>query len=191
MVTHVEGTPARSFLGRRLLVVGGLLVIVVLSGFVRSFIEFSEQDRRLEAFRPLVAGWVALASAPRSAEGPVTRGRVAMVDEDQAVMHDWAHGQLPPALRPDTPEQVGTVALCRSEWRHVGYYEDRQSGERSGEAWQGVLHVTLVDPAAGQVLAQRTFEGAEPVSQKRAEGDADGGLPYFDALEWIEGLPRR
>lgn len=191
MVTHAEPDPARSLLGRRLLIVGGLLVVVVLSGIVRSFIEFSEQDRRLQPFAPLVAGWIGLDTAPRSPEGPVVRGRVAMVDQDQAVMHDWAHRQLPPALRPDTPEQVGTVALCRPEWRHVGYYENQQSGERSGEAWQGLLHVTLVDPAARQVVAQRTFEGSEPVGQKREAGDADGGLPYFEALEWLAGLPRR
>ena len=191
MVTHIEPAPARSFLGRRLLIVGGLAVVIVLSGIVRSFVDFAEQDQRLAAFGPQVAGWVALASAPRSPEGPVVRGRVAMVDQDQGVMHDWAHGQLPPALRPDAPGLVGTVALCRSEWRHVGTNEDRQSQERSGEAWQGLVHVTLVDPAAGVVLAQRSFEGSEPVSEKRAAGDADGGLPYFDVLEWIAGLPRR
>jgi hypothetical protein len=187
MATPVPTPHAGRHSVQRLLIAAGLLLLLASSG-IPGLAGRNAAGPRPEAFQPHVAGWIALAAAPRST-GPLSlHGGVAVVDQEQGVLDAWADDRLAPELRPATPGHVGSVALCRPERRQTGWTRDPLTGDLDGEAWQDLLHVTLVDVAAGRVLDQRTFEGLGP---DRAAGSVDDAQPRSALLGWLAGLPRR
>lgn len=187
MTTPDPTRARRPLAAQRLLIAAGLALLLASSG-IPGALGSGATGARMSAFQPHVAGWIALASAPRSPGPPSLRGGVAVVDQEQGVLDAWADDRLAPALRPATPGHVGSVALCRAERRQVGWTRDPHTGDLDGEAWQDLLHVTLVDVAAGRVLDQRTFEGRGPAV---AGGSVDDAQPRSALLEWLAGLPRR
>ena len=174
----------------RLVITAVALIAFVVVGLVRSVVEYSDDLERLQAFNPHVMGYLAVADQEAAAGEGHVRGKIVIVDAKAREAHAWAQGQLPDELRADQPDDVGTVAVWASEWEHVGDYVDAETGARAGNAYRGRLRVTVVDWPAKTVVVERTFEGSEPVQRKRGDGDDRGGLPTWDALEFLTGLPR-
>lgn len=160
---------------------------------VQSFVAFKNTDTRMAMFEPEMGAYLSLGSLSESADpaNPHVRGKLVTVDVGQSAVDSWTYPKLSKALQAATPDEVGTVALIRWDWKRIGAYVDPETNRETGEAFVSAADVTLVDLADRRVIARAAFEGDPPAGGLTREGDDRSERPMFKIVEWLEGLPRR
>lgn len=192
-ISRMGGEPARkkSPLVKVLLALS-LLAILVVVGLVKSFLEFEAERKQYDVFKPHIESYLQLAAEGEPGEGePYVSGKIITVAADSKVVDTWALSRLPEDLRARTPDEVGTVALYKKEWKKVGQYVSEETGERTRAAYRGFAYLTLIDWRAKTVIGSRTFKGKMPRKRISEDSSGAGGLPMWDVWKYIGSLPRR
>ena len=99
---------------------------------------------------------------------------------------DAAHLKLPDELRPDHPDQVGTVAYAAYRPVHVGQY-----GSSSNPAFRLDCDITLIDRAKGVIYGRHTIEGPLPpagIAISGLSGGVYGDPPTSDIASYLASL---
>jgi hypothetical protein len=173
-----------------LLVLVGFLVVRLAASFLQARETFRQEDALLARFAPAIETYLALAESPKAKGDPSLRGKLVTIDVDKRAVDSWTHFKLPEALRAESPDEVGTIALVKWGWRHEGSYLTQDTGEKVGEAYTGVGAVTLIDLASRTIVGQRSFEGDPPAGGLRRVGDYRSERPMFAIVDYLARLPR-
>lgn len=171
-------------------------VTLILAAFLavraaQSFRAFSQQEDRLSAFAPHIEEYLVLASLPESGGPPQVRGKLVPINVERREVDRWTYPLLPDTLRALRPEDVGTVALIRWDWQHVGTYVEKNTNRETGEAFTGLAELALIDLKERKLITRATFQGALPASGLTREGDFHSERPMFALVKYLEQLPRQ
>lgn len=141
-------------------------------------------------FADKIRDYVAL--VPQDAEPapdakPYLAGKAVVIEKTATgAQVSEVHAALPPDVRAETPEEVGTVVLI--EWKDVrgGHY-----GETAALAYRVHGDVRLINLQSKTLLAHEDFPGGDPPPQAPAGGgDGRGSKPIAKIVGYINGLDR-
>ena len=171
----------------------GVLAVIVVVGAVaaKSFVAFAAQEKAREAFGPFVAECLQTDLAVNLQDAPRISGKVLTINVDRKEADYWTFPKLSERIRAAGPDDVGTVALIRWGEQRVGHYENVETKEKTGDAYQSFATLTLVDWATKTKIAEQTFEGKDPAAGLRREGDYTSMQPMFQIVDYLEALPRQ
>ena len=127
------------------------------------------------AFRPVVLYW----RRDESRVQPGSRSSTA-----GAGWHGEIYGDLPEPLRAATVEDVQAVVCRQENYIQVGTYE-RSNSAAVRIDWE----LRLVRWPSGELLAARTFRGADPPASRQTQGSQSwehGETPKAAATAWLE-----
>lgn len=180
---------------RRVIMVATIALAVMLALTIKQGMRVSEvraaQDKQLEPFKPFIAQWMNTAGLRQTYDDPYIRGKVVMIDTRRKEVDRWMQFELPDALRAHTPQEVGTVVLVTAEQVHVGYYVDEKTGERTGEAHRGDVHLTVIDVKDGKLVKTLTIRGKDPAGQLENRR-SDSTTPRRTAVpDYLKSLPQK
>jgi hypothetical protein len=87
-------------------------------------------------------------------------------------------------LKPNRPEDVGSVAALWWDEHRIGHY-----GGSGGGAYRWECRIMVWDKASGALLrVSRNFVGSEPPSTSRNGASQSGDKPYKEISEYLNGL---
>lgn len=174
-------------------IIGAVVGLVVLLGVgvTKSFLSFVEQENQRAGFDSHIGEYVNTDIGTQTSDSPYLRGRLVTVDVDRSEVDYWTYPKLPEDLRAATPDQVGTVGLIKWGFEKVGYYENVETGEQTGDAYRSHARLTLIDWVEKTRIAEITFEGAAPVGGLTRDGDFKSMQPMFQIVDYLTSLPRR
>jgi hypothetical protein len=166
-------------------------VLVIFGAAAKSFIGFAQQEKLRESFLPHVATYLDAEITDDLQEAPTIRGRLLTIDLDKREVDYWTFPKLSDELRASRPEEVGTLALIQYGKQQVGYYENVETHEKTGEAYRSFARVWLVDWTTKRRIAEKVFVGSNPAAQLNRDGDYASMQPMFQVVEYLEALPRQ
>lgn len=120
---------------------------------------------------------------PTPADHPLT-GKLVAVDMKSKTI-DPVFFDLSKDLRPNKPEEIGTIAALWWEERQIGTYGGK------GGAYQEHCTVMVLDKATGSLLAEKSFIGSMPPSTSKNGASQTGDKPYGEIREYLNGLAHR
>lgn len=172
------------------LAIVGIVAAIVFATFwiIQSEQEKHQQENEriaafMAPFQQRLAEYVPPAP-PRDLQEPYRRGRVMPINLAGNKSIDAIFTQLPPALRPETPDDVGTIVWLQWGTQVVGRYRDNVS------AFVVTCQVTIIDKSTGKIIAERAFVGGDPPATRRKRSDANtGSNPTPEIINWLAALP--
>lgn len=167
------------------------VVLVIVGATAKNFIGFTQREKLRESFLPHVATYLEAEITDDLRDAPVVRGRLLTVDIDRKEVDYLTFPRLSEPLRATRPEEVGTLALIQYGRQHIGYYQNVETQEKTGEAYRSFARVSLVDWATKTRTAEKVFLGSDPTDQLTRDGDCAGTQPMFQIVEYLEALPRQ
>jgi len=120
---------------------------------------------------------------------PYRVGRLVAVDPKGEGVDERLQNALPADLRAADDEEVGTIVWISCGESPVGVYEDVDSNQERGRAYQGFCDVAVIDRAASLIVARRTFDASEPPSTTTSRGDVHTVVDVEDVVRFLVGLP--
>lgn len=168
----------------------GLIGVVVVGVFASQYLKIAKVFDKVEKFNEMRNVWV---KKPAFADPDAcyVRGKVlpyGMLNNMRGAEVDRElYDGLPDELRPQTPDEVGTLAWV--EWR-LDEIRSSNFGFYHVLGYQRVCTVTLIDRRADRKLASRTFHGSDPTKGARNE-NGYGDKPIGAILAYLKSLPRQ
>jgi hypothetical protein len=167
------------------------VVLVIVGATAKNFIGFTQQERLRESFLPYVTTCLEAEITDDLRDAPAVRGKLLTIDVDRREVDHLTFPRLSEPLRATRPQEVGTLALIQYGRQHIGYYQNVETREKTGEAYRSFARVSLVDWATKTRTAEKVFLGEDPAAQLTHDGDCAGTQPMFQIVEYLEALPRR
>jgi len=174
-------------------IVAVVVGVIVLFGVTvtKSYLSFAEQEKQRARFTSHIATYLQTDVAADSSDSPYLRGKLVTVDVEKGEVDYWTYPKLPDEIKAVAPEEVQTVGLIEWGWEKVGHYEDAETGQQTGDAFQSYGRLTLIDWIDKTRIAEVTFQGDAPVQSLSYDGDFKGWQPMFKVVDYLTELPRR
>jgi hypothetical protein len=166
------------------------LVLVIVGAAAKSFIGSAQEQKLGESFLPHLVTYLEAEITDDLQNAPAIRGKLLTIDIDRKAVDYWTFPKLSEPLRASRPEEVGTLALIQYGRQHIGYYQNVDTQERTGEAYRSFARVSLVDWATKTRTTKKVFLGSDPAAQLTRDGDCASTQPMFQIVEYLESLPR-
>src|SRR5262245_57338914 len=170
----------------------GLIAVVVAGVSAPLFVKFAKAFDKVEKFNEMRNVWI---KKPSSSDpnARYIRGKVlpyGMLNNSRGAEVDRElYDGLPEELRPQTPDEVGTLAWV--EWRLEEITTKKVAWQIYHVlGYQRVCTVTLIDRRVDKKLASRTFRGSDPTKGARNE-NGYGDKPIAEILAYLKSLPRQ
>jgi hypothetical protein len=162
----------------------GVLLFSIL-GCVGAFfgVRYLLRQNELKPFTAHLQEYASAGQNNAAQPSPYIKGKVIPVDTASQKI-DWIYYDLPTALKPATPDDVGTVVLLTYVDKEVGKYSN------GGTAYKRTCNVAVVDFASKTVVGRAYFEGGEPPSTIRNSSSGYGPYPTEQILSYVKSLPR-
>ena len=170
----------QSCCGGCLVVVVGAAILIGVGLWASSAISHQHE---LSALKPHLTEYLATERSGESMNNtPYIVGKIVVVDLGKKNF-DYLVFKLPAKLRATTPDEVGTVVQTT--------YTDNEFGTYTGGGigYQTQADVKLINFATGQLISTKSFLGSEPPATKSGSGDAHGGEPTQQVVDWLKSLP--
>ncbi len=165
---------------------GGALAVLLVVGAVVGI----QQLMQMEAVAPFEKHLAEYTAEPTRPSGgfPTTyiKGKVVPVEfrkGKQAI--DYLYFDLPPELKAQTPEEVGTVVWLEWGEDQVGDYDD------DDPAFVQTVKVSVIDKERGRMVGQKSFRGGPPPNTKTYDGPGYGPKPTAEIVQYLTSLPRQ
>jgi hypothetical protein len=139
---------------------------------------------RVDPFQERVREYVFEPRRVPTYEPVPARAKFVVVDKKSASIEPRTF-VLPRDIRPESPQDVHTVAWLERDRDVVFHYTD------GSPAIQHVWHLTLVDLATKSVLFQGTFKGSRPPEVVYAGRPQEGSLPEDQVFDFLARYPRK
>jgi hypothetical protein len=119
------------------------------------------------------------------ADAGYIKGKVIPIDrgKDEIDAQFWTH--LPTTLKPEKPEEVGTIVWLEWDKEEAGEYEG------GGTAYIQTCDVTVIDKARNIIVGQAHFEGEEKKEIAKRAKEGTGEKPYSKIVSYLNKLPRK
>ena len=167
-------------------------VVVLLGvGVTKSYLHFSQMEKQRAGFNSQIENYLTTDIGTASSNSPYLRGKLVTIDVDKGEADYWTYPKLPDEIRALTPDEVQTVGLIQWSYEKVGHYEDPETGEQTGDAFQSHGHLTLIDWVDRTCIAEVDFQGDAPIQSLSYDGDYKGWQPMFKVVDYLTDLPRR
>lgn len=168
-----------------------IIVLLIIVGVGRSIFNFSEEEKKLEIFKPEIANYLAAQEFESSEDEPYIRGRIITIDLDKKTVDSWTYPHLSKEIQATKPAEVSTVGLITWKWEDVGHYEDTKTGQITGKASKSSAILTLIDWQDKKIIEEKEFEGDAPPNAITLKGDYAYERPMFKVVKYLEELPRK
>lgn len=162
-------------------------LVGVLAGLVPSIVWIGGPLKTFRPFQAHLADYLAVASsndpaAPANENQPL-KGKLIPVDMKTKKIDPVLTG-LSKELRPDRPEDVGTVAALWWDEHRIGHY-----GSSGGGAYRWECRIMVWDKATGALLrVSQNFLGSDPPSSSNHGYAQSGDKPYAQIKDYLNGL---
>ncbi len=168
-----------------------VLVVLVASSLVKSFIQFSKQEKEQSYFSSHLNAYLNSSYTQAEKNSPYIRGKVVIVDIDKRNIDYLVHPKLPDSIRAQKPDEVETIVLVTWRKQKEGEYKEVETGSVTGDAYRSMAHIRLIDWVSKEILVEKDFFGEDPVGGLTREGDFTSQWPMFKIVEYLESLPRK
>ncbi|HEV2990266.1 MAG TPA: hypothetical protein VG759_17610 [Candidatus Angelobacter sp.] len=162
-------------------------IMGILAGALPAGIWIGGPLVKVRPFQVHLADYLAVASsnhadAPSNESQPI-KGKLIPIDmKDKKI--DPVLTDLSKDLKPDHPEDVGSVAALWWDEHRIGHY-----GASGGGAYRWECRIMVWDKASGALLrVSRNFVGSEPPSTSKNGVSQSGDKPYKEITEYLNGL---
>ena len=163
-------------------------LVGILAGVVPSIIWIGGPLKTLRPFQAHLADYLAVASSNNPVtsanEGQPLKGKLIPVDMKTKKI-DPVLTDLSEELRPDRPEDVGTVAALWWDDHRIGHY----GASGGGGAYRWECRIMVWDKATGALLrVSQNFQGSEPPGKSNHGVAQWGDKPYTQIKTYLNGL---
>jgi hypothetical protein len=144
----------------------------------------NEKEERLAPFQPYLAEFSQKPKLRRhDLDEPYVKEKVLPIDLGARQVDDDVLRKLPVELRPEKPEDVGTIALL--EWRK------EKAGEYEGGAiaYIWVCQVFLVDRSRKMIVGEELIEGEAKETTSEWKSEDTGRKPVEAIVKYLSSLP--
>jgi hypothetical protein len=165
----------------RLIILG---VIAVIALCVGAFFGIRHMWREAEVgkFKSIAQSYTAAQGEPDGGQ-PRIVGKVLPVNmADRSPDH--LYFDLPDALKPSKPEDVGTVALLSWGQDAVDHYTN------GATAYQQYCEVTLINHKTKKTIFHEKCVGGPPPMETSNTSSASGSSAGPEVIRWLSGLPK-
>jgi hypothetical protein len=166
-------------------------VIAMCSGVMYWAVSSENEKKRIEQeqrnafaapFQAHLAEYMPVAPQ-RDLQPPYRRGKVVPINLSAKGI-DAMLVELPHPVRPDRPEDVGTIVWLQWRTEIVGRYTDNV------DAFVVKCNVTLIDKSLGIIIAEQEFTGSQPPDRRQHHSDSNiGSTPNHEVMNWLLNLP--
>lgn len=175
-------------------------VIFVISVALIVFILFIHyRDHRVGPFNNHLKEYASFSSLPEAKDEtvqPYRKGKVLPILMED-VLGDKAYTgniprvcfelyfDLPDELRPQKPEDVGTVILVYKRQDRVGVYNNGEP------AWKENYSLKIVDRTSKTMIEEKAFVGSDPPVKKFSQSSNRGTSPVKEIIAYLQSLPQK
>ena len=158
-----------------------IAVVAVIAFFVYRGIKTSAY---LKPFKALSEQNLALTNLKEDTGAAYINRKLITVDKDTKEI-DRLFLKLDKELRPESPEDVGTVIWLDWGRSTYGSYTD------GAKAYRKTCQITVIDLDKGLIVDRRSFSGSKPPGSKSGGGSRSGSKPTREVIKYIESYPRK
>ena len=163
-------------------------LVGILAGVVPSIIWIGGPLKTFRPFQAHLADYLAVASSNNPVtsanEGQPLKGKLIPIDMKTKKI-DPVLTDLSKELRPDRPEDVGTVAALWWADHRIGHY----GASGGGGAYRWECRIMVWDKATGTLLrVSQNFQGSEPPGKSNHGVAQWGDKPYTQIKAYLNGL---
>jgi len=161
--------------------------VALVVGIIPACIWIGGPLLKVRPYKAHLTEYLAVASSNNSDvaanDGQPLKGKMVPLDM-KAKTIDPVLSDLSTELRPNAPEEVGTVAALWWNEHRIGHY-----GASGGGAYQWECRIMVWDKATGALLrVSRNFIGSEPPSTSNRGATQSGNKPYKEITAYLNSL---
>ena len=176
---------------KNFLVFLGLIAAFLAHFFIKSFIQFSDQEKQRDVFKPHIHKYISGPYQSAFTNEPYVRGKILSIDVKDSTVDELTFSKLPDELRAASNDEVGTILLC--EWYRIkeGEYFSEDTNVKTGDAYRSYANVSIIDVKENKMIHIKNFKGQDPLKATNIDGDFTSMQPMFELIDYIKGLPRK
>lgn len=176
---------------KNFLMFAGLAAAFLAYVLIKSFIQFSDQEKQKDVFRPYIHKYISGPYESAFTSEPYVRGRILSIDIKDSTVDEFTFSKLPEELKARSADEVGTLLFC--EWYSVkeGEYFNEETDEKTGDAYRSYANVSIIDLKEKRLIHIRNFKGADPLKATNITGDFTSMQPMFEVIDYVKSLPRK
>jgi hypothetical protein len=167
-----------------LLLCAGGLSWSISDGIAKRRAREEAQDKYVAPFVARLAEFTPQAPEP-DLQPPYRRGKVIPINVAARKGVDGILLDFPEALRPNAPDDVGTIVWLKWGEQAFGKYSDGML------ATVITCRVTVIDKSKNTIIAEQDFVGGPPPQKRQHLEPCTGASPAGEIIGWLANMPAR